>query len=53
MGVEFEVNKIAEEKEKKRSKLPQSNIVCKFFLDAVQKKVYGWKWECQIGRAHV
>jgi hypothetical protein len=49
MGVEFEVNKIAEEKEKKRSKLPQSNIVCKFFLDAVQKKVYGWKWECPNG----
>lgn len=49
MGVEFEFNKIAEEKEKKRSKLPQSNIVCKFFLDAVQKKVYGWKWECPNG----
>lgn len=46
MTIEFEVNKIAEEKEKKRKKLPQSNIVCKFFLDAVHKKVYGWKWEC-------
>jgi len=49
IGVEFEVNKIAEEKEKKRSKLPQSNIVCKFFLDAVQRKIYGWKWECPNG----
>jgi hypothetical protein len=49
LGVEFEINKIAEEKEKKRSKLPQSNIVCKFFLDAVQKKVYGWKWDCPNG----
>jgi hypothetical protein len=48
-GVEYEVNKIAEEKEKKRSKAIQSNIVCKFFLDAVQKKVYGWKWECPNG----
>ncbi len=49
LGVEFEINKIAEEKENKRSKLPQSNIICKFFLDAVQKKVYGWKWECPNG----
>lgn len=44
-----EINKIAEEKEKKRSKVPQSNIICKFFLDAVQRKVYGWKWECPNG----
>ena len=49
MGMESEINKIAEEKEKKRSKVPQSNIVCKFFLDAVMKKVYGWKWECPNG----
>jgi hypothetical protein len=49
MGVEFEINKIAEEKEKKRSRPTQSNIICKFFLDAVQKKVYGWKWECPNG----
>lgn len=49
MGVEFEINKIAEEKEKKRSKVPQSNIICKFFLDAVTKKVYGFKWECPNG----
>ena len=48
MSVEFEVNKIAEQKEKKRGKDP-SNIVCKFFLDAVKKKLYGWKWECPNG----
>ena len=48
MTVEFEVNKIAEQKEKKRTKVP-SNIVCKFFLDAVKKKQYGWKWECPNG----
>ena len=48
MSVEFEVNKIAEQKEKKRGKVP-SNIVCKFFLDAVKKKLYGWKWECPNG----
>ena len=48
MSVEFEVNKIAEQKEKKRGKVP-SNIVCKYFLDAVKKKQYGWKWECPNG----
>jgi len=46
---ENEINKIAEEKEKKRKTAPKSNIVCKFFLDAVKKKVYGWKWECPNG----
>lgn len=49
MGMEHEINKIAEEKEKKRSKMPKSNIVCKYFLDAVMKKVYGLKWECPNG----
>lgn len=44
-----EINSIAEEKEKKRSKLPQSNIVCKYFLDALQRKIYGWKWDCPNG----
>ena len=46
---ENEINKIAEEKEKKRKTAPKSNIVCKYFLDAVKKKVYGWKWECPNG----
>lgn len=23
--------------------------ICKFFLDAVIRKVYGWKWECPNG----
>ena len=38
---ENEINKIAEEKEKKRKTAPKSNIVCKYFLDAVKKKDYG------------
>ena len=42
------MNKISKQKEKKRGKVP-SNIVCKFFLDAVKKKLYGWKWECPNG----
>jgi hypothetical protein len=23
--------------------------VCRYFLEAVQKKIYGWKWECPNG----
>ena len=46
---ENEVNKIAEEKEKKRKNRPETNIVCKYFLDAVRKKIYGWNWECPNG----
>jgi len=26
-----------------------SNIVCKFFIDAVQRKQYGYKWDCPNG----
>lgn len=47
--METEIHKISNEKELKRSKVCQSNIICKFFLDAVIKKVYGWKWECPNG----
>jgi hypothetical protein len=46
---ESEIHKIANEKEQKRSKVCQSNIICKFFMDAVIKKVYGWKWDCPNG----
>jgi hypothetical protein len=38
-----------EQKEAKRSKLPKTEIVCKFFLDAIKNKVYGWKWNCPNG----
>jgi len=37
-GKEFELNKIAEEKERRKGKQCQSTIVCKFFLDAITKK---------------
>ncbi|MCQ2816643.1 MAG: hypothetical protein MJ252_05170 [archaeon] len=47
--MEKEVNKIAEEKEKKRKNQPETTIVCKYFLDAVKKKIYGWNWECPNG----
>jgi hypothetical protein len=27
----------------------RSKIVCKFFLEAVEKSRYGWKWNCPNG----
>jgi len=27
----------------------RSEIVCKYFLEAVEKKKYGWFWECPNG----
>lgn len=38
-----------EQKEAKRSKLPKTDIVCKHFLDAIRKRVYGYKWQCPNG----
>lgn len=38
-----------EQREAKRSKMPKTDIVCKFFLDAVKNKVYGYKWHCPNG----
>jgi len=35
--------------ESDRSK-PKTDIICKFFLDAVEKSKYGWFWECQNGQ---
>lgn len=47
--MDSEIHKIANEKEAKRNAKCQSNIICKFFMDAVIKKIYGWKWECPNG----
>lgn len=40
--------KLADERDGKRKKV-QSNIVCKFFLEAIKKKIYGIKWDCPNG----
>eukprot|EP01054_Gregarina_sp_Poly1_P010233 Gregarina_sp_Poly_1__10232@NODE_710_length_6658_cov_139_932484_g537_i0_p2_GENE_NODE_710_length_6658_cov_139_932484_g537_i0NODE_710_length_6658_cov_139_932484_g537_i0_p2_ORF_typecomplete_len351_score101_29DFRP_C/PF16543_5/1_8e04DFRP_C/PF16543_5/1_5e20DFRP_C/PF16543_5/2e03zfCCCH_2/PF14608_6/0_00793H/PF02829_14/0_063H/PF02829_14/5_2e033H/PF02829_14/7_7e03zfCCCH_4/PF18044_1/1_2zfCCCH/PF00642_24/1_6Cytochrome_P460/PF16694_5/40_NODE_710_length_6658_cov_139_932484_g537_i045655617 len=28
---------------------PTTDIVCKFFLDALEKRLYGWFWQCPNG----
>lgn len=38
-----------EQRELKRSKMPKTEIVCKYFLDAVKTKSYGYKWNCPNG----
>lgn len=38
-----------EQREAKRAKMPKTDIVCKYFLDAVKNKVYGYKWQCING----
>ncbi len=38
-----------EQREAKRAKMSKTDIVCKFFLDAVKNKVYGYKWQCING----
>lgn len=33
----------------KNKKHGGTKIICKFFLDAVENRVYGWKWVCPNG----
>ncbi|KFB42246.1 AGAP008634-PA-like protein [Anopheles sinensis] len=44
--------KLAEVVAKKHGKektMPTTTIICKFFLDAVERSLYGWFWECPNG----
>eukprot|EP01053_Blabericola_migrator_P001811 Blabericola_migrator_1__1810@NODE_1490_length_4432_cov_90_837801_g569_i3_p2_GENE_NODE_1490_length_4432_cov_90_837801_g569_i3NODE_1490_length_4432_cov_90_837801_g569_i3_p2_ORF_typecomplete_len370_score125_48DFRP_C/PF16543_5/1_8e04DFRP_C/PF16543_5/1_8e04DFRP_C/PF16543_5/8_9e23DFRP_C/PF16543_5/4_3e03zfCCCH_2/PF14608_6/0_0002zf_CCCH_4/PF18345_1/2_4e02zf_CCCH_4/PF18345_1/0_21zfCCCH_4/PF18044_1/0_29zfCCCH/PF00642_24/1_4zfCCCH_3/PF15663_5/2_6e03zfCCCH_3/PF15663_5/1_4e03zfCCCH_3/PF15663_5/0_37_NODE_1490 len=36
-------------KSKHGNQRPVTDIVCKFFLDAVEKRLYGWFWQCPNG----
>ena len=44
---------VAEKKhgEKDRKRPNQTDIVCKYFLDAVENSKYGWFWECPNGES--
>ncbi|KAL3839611.1 hypothetical protein ACJIZ3_024202 [Penstemon smallii] len=41
--------KVIESKSKEYNKNKPTDIVCKHFLDAVEKKQYGWFWVCPNG----
>uniref|UniRef100_A0AC35TIJ9 Zinc finger CCCH domain-containing protein 15 homolog n=1 Tax=Rhabditophanes sp. KR3021 TaxID=114890 RepID=A0AC35TIJ9_9BILA len=44
---------VAEKKhgEKDRKRPNQTDIICKYFLDAVEINKYGWFWECENGES--
>lgn len=43
------VNKKHGEAEMKKAKSQQTQIVCKYFLDAIENNKYGWFWVCPGG----
>lgn len=48
---ESKLNEVAEKKhgEKDRKRPNQTDIVCKYFIEAVENSKYGWFWECPNG----
>lgn len=46
---EEKLMEVIREKEKAYVKQKPTEIVCKFFLDALEKGKYNWNWECQNG----
>lgn len=46
---EEELGKMISDKEKQYIKGAKSDIVCKFFMEAVEKNKYGWNWTCSNG----
>ncbi|XP_015877124.2 zinc finger CCCH domain-containing protein 11 isoform X2 [Ziziphus jujuba] len=43
------LEKVVESKTKEYNQNKPTEIVCKYFLDAVEKKQYGWFWVCPNG----
>ena len=45
---DWDEDKLAEVVSKKHGaeKSTQTDIICKYFLDAVENNKYGWFWEC-------
>nr|CAG4641988.1 EOG090X0C5B [Eurycercus lamellatus] len=52
---DWDEDKLKEVVEKKHAEAnkakTKTEIICKFFLDAVEKNKYGWFWECPQGEA--
>lgn len=48
---EKQLTEVAEKKhgEKDRKRVNQTEIVCKYFIEAVENTKYGWFWECPNG----
>ncbi|XP_066138127.1 zinc finger CCCH domain-containing protein 15 homolog [Euwallacea fornicatus] len=46
---EEKLKEVIEKKHGKAGKLPTTDIICKHFLEAVEKSKYGWFWQCPTG----
>lgn len=43
------LKQVVDQKHGNEKRLPTTDIICKFFIDAVEKSRYGWFWECPNG----
>lgn len=43
------LKEVVEKKHADEKKRPTTDIICKFFIEAVEKSKYGWFWECPNG----
>lgn len=46
---EEKLAEVVAKKHGKEKNMPTTTIICKYFLDAVEKALYGWFWECPNG----
>ncbi|XP_044271700.1 zinc finger CCCH domain-containing protein 15 homolog isoform X1 [Tribolium madens] len=46
---EQKLMEVIEKKHGKSGKMPTTEIICKHFLEAVEKSKYGWFWQCPSG----
>ncbi|GAB0088380.1 Zinc finger CCCH domain-containing protein 15 homolog [Sergentomyia squamirostris] len=46
---EEKLKEVVDKKHGKEKRMPTTDIICKYFLDAVEKFKYGWFWECPNG----
>jgi hypothetical protein len=45
----WDQKKLEEVVQSKSGKQPPTDIVCKYFLEAIESSKYGWFWECPNG----
>ncbi|XP_067626575.1 zinc finger CCCH domain-containing protein 15 homolog [Eurosta solidaginis] len=43
------LKEVVDKKHSAEKKRPTTDIICKYFLEAVEKSKYGWFWECPNG----
>ncbi|XP_011180134.1 zinc finger CCCH domain-containing protein 15 homolog [Zeugodacus cucurbitae] len=43
------LKEVVDKKHSNEKKRPTTDIICKYFLEAVEKSKYGWFWECPNG----